>query len=118
MWKKLLYWFIVFGLSFLFKGLFGWEQGKTFFWIYLGASIILYIALFIIYGTASTLLGNFFGIGQSIWAIILLIIGFGLVIFFTWVATKLFDIDFFVAYQVMSFGQCLVETTVKKDKKE
>ena len=39
-----------------------------------------------------------------------------IVLFATWGATKLFDVDFFVAYQIMSFGQqCFCDSSSKKD---
>lgn len=37
-------------------------------------------------------------------------------LFATWGATKLFNVDFFVAYQIMSFGQVLC-APLKNDEK-
>ena len=36
-------------------------------------------------------------------------------LFATWVVTKLFDVDYYVAYQIMSFGQCLYSLSKKDD---
>ena len=47
--------------------------------------------------------------------VILYAIGTGIALFATWGATKLFDVDFFVTYQIMSFGQCLCTSSKKDD---
>lgn len=103
--KKFTLWFIYFGLSFLVESI-GWaEQGKAFLFIYLGA-IGLIIALLIL-GYIFT--GN--GLGERIGIPIIAVVLYGAVIaiilFATWGATKLFNVDYYVAFQIMTFGQCL-----------
>jgi len=36
-------------------------------------------------------------------------------LFATWGATKLFNVDFYVAYQIMTFGHCLCTSNKKKE---
>ena len=36
-------------------------------------------------------------------------------LFATWVATQFFDVDYYVAYQIMSFGQCLYSLSKNDD---
>ena len=115
--KNFTTWFIVFGLSFLVSDVFGWtEQGKAFFYIHLGVSIILIlvlIAMLIVAGLA----GGFAAKANGV-SILIVFITAGLVaidLLATWGATKLFGVDFYVAYQIMTFGQCL---SYKKDKEE
>lgn len=115
--KKFVFWFICFGLSFLVSDVFGWtEQGKAFFYIDLGVAILIalvVIAIFVIAGLASGRSAEANGISY----LVVLIIGviLAITLFATWVATKLFGIDFFVAYQIMTFGQCLCPNIKKKD---
>lgn len=101
--KKFALWFICFGLSFLVES-FGWtEQGRAFLYIELGSVglIIAVLVLICLFGGTGALekLGLSFILG-IIYAIMI-----GIALFATWGTTKLFDVDFFVAYQIMSFGQ-------------
>lgn len=117
MFKKFVSWFIIFGLSFLVSDVFGWtEQGKAFFFIHLGADVIFILFLVIVVASAGVATRNF-AVAGGVSTLILLLKAFsvGIVLFATWGATKLFNVDFFVAYQIMTFGQCLC---VKGDKKD
>lgn len=111
--KKFALWFICFGLSFLVES-FGWtEQGKAFLYIELGAIgfIVAVFVLICLFGGS----GALEKLGIPFVLVIVYAISVGIALFATWGATKLFDVDFFVAYQIMSFGQCLCTSSSKKD---
>lgn len=116
--KKFALWFICFGLSFLVSDVFGWtEQGKAFLYINLG-TVILIILVFIVIFVIAGCLGN--GSAAEVngvsFLVVLVTAGvMAIILFATWVATKLFGIDFFVAYQIMTFGQCLCTDSKEKD---
>lgn len=103
--EKFLLWFITFGLSFGLQRL-GWaEQGEAFCYLMLGMnSTIIIVVAFI-----SLLLGD--GVLEKLSFPLIMIILYTAEIFIiviaTWGATQLFQIDFFIAYQIMTFGQCL-----------
>ena len=106
--KKIGFWLVVFGLSFLVRN-FGWtEQGKAFLYIYLGAAALIAVILLIIYHSA-------LGWAASIFLILVTILSMALSLVASWGATKLFDVDFYVAYQIMTFGQCLVYSSNKNN---
>lgn len=116
MFKKFVLWFICFGLSFLVQS-WGWtEQGKAFLYINLGADILLILvvlAILVIAGLAEDRAAEANGIS---FLVILVTVGIvAIVLFATWGATKLFNVDFYVAYQIMTFGQCLCTNSKKKD---
>ncbi len=48
--------------------------------------------------------------------VLVTVVSLAIILFATWGATKLFGIDFFVAYQIMTFGQCLCTDSKKIDK--
>ena len=99
--KKFALWFICFGLSFLVSNVFGWtEQGKAFIFIYMGVSVVLFLA------AAIRLLTLGANVSSSL-VVLFTAIALAITLFATWGATKLFDVDFYVAYQLMTFGQCL-----------
>lgn len=111
--KKFALFFIVFGLSFLVQS-FGWtDQGRAFLYIELGAAGLIILAVVLIALFAGDGVGERLGI--PVIAVIIYAVVIGIELFATWGATKLFDVDFFVAYQIMSFGQCLCGSSSKKD---
>lgn len=111
--KKFALWFICFGLSFLVES-FGWaEQGRAFLYIELGTVGLLIAVLVLICLFGGT--GALEKVGLPFILVIIYAITTGIALFATWGATKLFDVDFFVAYQIMSFGQCLCGNSSKKD---
>ena len=115
--RKFALWFICFGLSFLISGVFGWtKQGKAFLYIHLGADIIFvlsYTLIYIIVSFAKKCVTAEMG-AISVITILVTIVSLAIILFATWEATQLFDIDFFVAYQIMTFGQCLCSNSEKK----
>ena len=111
--KKFALWFICFGLSFLVES-FGWtEQGKAFLYIKLGTLGLLFAVLVLICLFGGS--GALEKLGIPFILVIVYAIGTGIALFATWGATKLFDVDFFVTYQIMSFGQCLCTSSKKDD---
>lgn len=94
---------------------FGWtEQGKAFLYINLGTRILMilaFIVIFIITGIDSGSVAEANGI--SFLLVLVTVVSLAIILFATWGATKLFGIDFFVAYQIMTFGQCLCTDSKK-----
>lgn len=115
--KKFALWFICFGLSFLVSDVFGWaEQGKAFLYINLGTGILIILALIVILVIAGLASGSAAEANGISFLVVLITVGLlAITLFATWGATKLFGIDFFVAYQIMTFGQCLCTDSKKKD---
>ena len=111
--KNFARWFICFGISFLVANVFGWtDQGRAFLYIYVGiavAIVAIYVLLLLIAGIAYK--EKLFAMGYSIVAIIFLAIQVAIMLFATWGATKLFDVNFFVTFQIMTFGACLVSNS-------
>ena len=101
-------WAIAFGLSYFVASL-GWaEQGEAFLYIYLGAQILLIIAVIFIIMIGGAMVKEKMLTGGVSGIIILVTIFFvAVTLFTTWVVTQLFNVDYFVVYQIMTFGQCL-----------
>lgn len=105
MFRKFLIWFFCFGFSFLASTFGVAEQGKAFLYIDLGVDIFVFafailIILFPKYKSSDYDIEDVISICMhSLWIIIVSLIA-------TWGASKLFRVDFFVAYQIMTFGQC------------
>ena len=103
-------WFICYGLSFLVQK---WEwttQGEAFFYIMIGSGILLFLSCCILGDYIIKSRGRLTLIGA--WGKFKRLV---ITIITTWLATKLFEVDFFIAYQIMTFGQCLCTTTNKKE---
>ena len=107
--KNFALWFICFGLSFLVSDVFGWtEQGKAFLYINLGTGIIIILALIVIAIIAGIANGSVAEANGISFLVVVVTAGLlAITLFATWGATKLFGINFYVAYQIMTFGQCL-----------
>ena len=92
------------------------EQGEVFLYINLGVRVIIIIAivrLLIVAGAVGDevlLAGCVSGV-----IIIIMIATIMIILFATWVDTQLFNVDYFVAYQIMTFGQCLSENSKNSD---
>lgn len=105
--KNLIRWFIVFGLSFLIADAFTWPQGIAFFILYLivsfwqfGVAIIATLAL----GTLGGALGEATGISLALIFAVGLLIALSLILPF--IVSKLFGLDFYLVYQVVTFLFC------------
>lgn len=115
--KKFATWFVVFGLSFLVSDVFHWtEQGKAFFYIHLGASVVLIFVLVVALVVTGLVEGEAAEANAISFLLVLVVAGIlAITLFATWGATKLFGVDFYVTYQIMTFGQCLCTENKKKD---
>jgi len=113
--KNFALWFIYFGLSFLVQS-WGWaEQGKAFMYLYLGVtiiSIIIVIACVVIAGFVGEFAAE--ASGLSLRLALLTAVALAVTLFATWGATQLFEVDFYTAYMIMTFGQCLSSNNKKK----
>ena len=116
--KKFVAWFIYFGLSFLIADVFGWtDQGRAFMYLRLGSTVVIILTVSLILLLAGVAMKQkLLMSGVSFTLIVSVAFCTLITLFATWGATKLFDIDFFVAYQIMTFGACLVTSSSKKDK--
>lgn len=108
MFRKFVLWFIGFGLSFLSESL-GWaEQGKAFMYIHLGIGVI---AMLVHIACMMILSIKVDRVAEEIWNSILkaLIAAVYIVIrlFVIWSVARFFNVEFFVTYQIVTFGQCL-----------
>lgn len=112
-------WFIEYGFSFLLANIFGGlEQGRMFYYIYFLVPIILLtirvVSLTIQIEQKSNLLGkevDHCTNGKYTYIIALNVLkNVVVLIVVTWVITKIFYIDFFVAFQIITFGRCLCST--------
>ena len=111
--RKFALFFIAFGLSFIVQE-FGWtDQGTAFIQIEIGGTILLVAFIILVCLIAGD--GIVEKLGYSFAIAIISAILLGICLFATWGATKLFSIDFAVAFQIMTFGQCLCVNTSKKN---
>ena len=115
--KKFAIWFVVFGLSFLVSDVFHWtEQGKAFLYIHLSIGIIILLGVAVI-----LVIGGLFTREVAMTSAVSFLLVFmtagilAITLFATWGATRLFGVDFFVAYQIMTFGQCLCSENKNKN---
>ncbi len=111
--RKFALWFICFGLSFLAESLGLAKQGKAFLVIYLGVAGLIIALWILICLSAGDDLGEW--IGFTVIAAIVYGIVIAISLFATWGATKLFSVDYYVAFQIMTFGQCLCSSNRKDD---
>lgn len=114
--KKFAWWFICFGLSFLVADVFGWtDQGRAFMYINLGVSVAFIAIMVLMLLIAGIVVREKLAtIGVSFLLVIVMAVVIAIELFATWGATKLFDVDFFVTYQIMTFGACLVTNSSSK----
>lgn len=101
-------WFACFGLSFLIESAGGPKQEKAFLSIYLvviGLFIALLSLVFIFVED---------GLGERIRNLLIVTAVYGaeiaIILIATWGTTKLFNVDYYVAFQIMTFGNCLCFT--------
>lgn len=102
---KFVWWFIAFALSFLAQSV-GWaaSQGVAFFYIYLFPKLfILAIFLFLCLFATDSFLSN---ISISFVFVIRCAIALALTLFLPWIISLLFNVDFYLAYQIVSFISC------------
>lgn len=115
--KKFVMWFVVFGLSFLVSDVFHWtEQGKAFLYINLGVAVVIILVLAVVLVIGGLAMRESAEANAISFLLVLVTAGIvAITLFATWGATKLFGVDFYVAYQIMTFGQCLCTQNKNKD---
>ena len=112
--RKFAQWFICFGLSFLVQN-WGWTaQGTAFIWLHLICKLSLIIISLLLCLFVGEGFGEKFGLSFALALGGALVVG--VILFATWGATQLFNIDFAVAFQIMTFGQCLCSSESSKSK--
>lgn len=109
---KIITWFTIFGLSFLVSFLQWAEQEKAFLYIYIGYVILIFLI---------TIFINFFNIYSfkerfklSFLTIGVMFVNIIIILFSTWVATKLFNVDYYITFEIMLFGACLCSSNSSK----
>lgn len=112
--KRLALFFVTFGLSFLIESLGLTTQGRAYLCIDLTLKTVAYLLIVLVWIFAENSFAK--KIGWSSLTILIFAASTVVSLFATWGATKLFDVDFFVAYQIMSFGQVLC-APLKNDEK-
>ena len=114
--KRLAVWFTFFVVSFWVERM-GWaEQGKTFLYISL-STIILTVLICIVLLEYDHFINNCpFVNGEKFFQVILFaLICIPIILFAFWIATKFFNVNFYVAYQILTLGQCLYISKKKKN---
>ncbi len=110
--KKFVWWFIVFALSFFAQNVGMAAQGIAFFYIHFGARAILLAIFTLLFFIAEDDFTTKIEVSSAF--IILSAIALALVLFLPWVISKLFNVDFFLAYQIVSFISCVFNNGNKK----
>ena len=110
--KRFLVWFLVFGLSYLVQALGLVAQGTAFVWLHFGGFALgaLFVVLF---GGWALAKASRPAIAVLTCLSMIPVICFPL--FITQIAAEIFAIDFVLAYQVMTFGQCLIDPDKDED---
>lgn len=112
MFKRFLGWFAVFGISYLIQAL-GWaEQGTAFVWLHFGCRT-LFVVFLILFG--GWMISKATHPVIAFPAVLIMLAEVAVPLLATWAATAIFDINFGVAYQIMTFGQCLIANDSNKD---
>ena len=107
--RNIIGWLIYFGLSFLISDKFGWtSQGRAFFYIYIGFDILIFV-LFVAFLTLSAFnkdlrdLAGLFTFEIDVLRIVDILI----TLLASYITTKLLNVDYFKAFQIMTLGQCI-----------
>lgn len=110
--KRFLGWFAVFGISYLIQSL-GWaDQGTAFVWLHFGCRA-LFVVLLILFG--GWMISEATHPVIAFPTVLVMLVEVAIPLLATWAATAIFNIEFGVAYQIMTFGQCLIANDSNKD---
>ena len=114
-WGYLVYWFAVWGISWILSMIWGIaNQGNIFVWLHIGSILMYYFLLMIM----SLIVG---GKGEKLQfpflqpSIVVLLIIVGLLI--SWGASQLYEVNFALAYQLVSLGQSMTIPKIRMKKK-
>lgn len=112
----LVLWFILYGFSFLVSNVLGWaDQGRAFFYIYLGFLILygIYVVVSLVHGKRINLAPD--EMERLFDTIPKMLITLVINLLVTFIITKLFNVNFYVVYQIILFCQCLVPNIKKNN---
>ena len=107
--KKILTWIVCFVCSVILANAFGWDQGMVFIGFHLAALAILAI-IFIAASIYSGSLSDLLLVVLSVLAVV--VVAFCITFF----VSKVFDISFLVAYQIIALGQAFSLSDKKQSK--
>ncbi len=118
--KKVALWIACFGLSYFVSDFLGWTgQGKAFVIIDVASAICITLASIIYLMILGKKNDTEEYANKASFILLFLIAGYIIIeLFASWVATKLFGIDFYIAYQIMAFGVCLYPAKSKSSRDE
>lgn len=111
--KKLTTWLVCFGLSYVVQ-IFGWAgSAEAFMYIYLGHTVLLMVGSAVIFCLAQRESST---VKLSSVAMVILTSAAGILfaIGITWLASKLFNVNFYVVYQVITFVMCFIKYNNKR----
>lgn len=103
--KGFLTWLIIFGISFAIQS-FGWtDQGTAFLWVYGGIyALIILVGIVALISAGDNLVEK---VGYTTIGLVLIVAQIAIIVFATWLATRLFTVSFAVAFQIMTFGAAI-----------
>lgn len=110
--KNLVFWLVFYVVSLVVDRL-GWaEQGETFFWLYFGFSVFIALAGICLLAIAARNIEDNDERNEengkiTVINIVNTLIEIVILLCTIWLATLLFKLDFYVAFQIITFGQCL-----------
>lgn len=99
--RELIAWIVSFVISAVVSRFTRMDQGMVFFYIYVGSEVFLVLAGLILLVFCNAV--DLFPVGE----ILEYLIELAIIVVFTWELSRVFGIDFYVAYQLVSFGQIL-----------
>lgn len=99
--RELIAWIVSFIISAVVSHYTRIDQGMLFFYVYVGSEVFLVLAGLILLVFVNAV--DLFPVREILEYLIELVI----VVVFTWELSRVFGIDFYVAYQLVSFGQIL-----------
>lgn len=109
--KKLLGWFIIFCISLFIEALGIASQGQAFFCIKMAGTILISLIIVAIVLLAG-LLTNEFLIANGISLILIwkILKTLAIILLVAWIASSIFNINFFIVYELLELGWCFINT--------
>jgi len=100
--KKICFWFLCLGISYLTQLVGLCSQEKSFMYIYLAIDIIYVSLSFLIILLNRVDSSNENEIIESSYSLKEILFAF----ITSWLASKMFNVNFYICYEIMTFGQC------------
>lgn len=115
--KKLAMWLITFITSFLISNAFCLNQGQVFICIHIGLSLFLilfgiFLLKFVSSNSEKTLISDL-----SVITLVVMVLAIASILVISLFVSKLFNVDFYITYQILFLGQCLGTDKIEKRKK-